>query len=186
MVRWLLAFALLIPREGLAQQNTLALPFDALTVPAARLPQGCSLPASASASMDGGKFRMGLWAGLPIASNPWRGTDSFVAAAIRERMIGNALVPDGPPPSRQEIATAKLQLADDVEEAYAAVYADEQFRLIAVYATTRKVTAPPPVADKTRPRGGMRLTVGRTEIAVLGDGACLDAIQVHLFDLVKR
>ena len=185
MIRLLLAGALLIPRVGLAQ-NTVALPLDGLTVPAARLPQGCSLPASSSADAADGKRRMGLWAGLPIASNPWRGTDSFISAAIRERMVSNALVPDGPPPSRPEMAAAKLQLADDLEEAYAAVYADEQFRLIAVYATTRKVTAPPPVADKTRPRGGMRLTIGRTEIAVLGDGPCLDAIQAQLFDLVKR
>ena len=185
MIRLLLAFALLIPCGALAQ-STLALPLDALTVPAAGLPQSCTVPASNSVALADGKVRAGLWAGLPIDSNPWRGSDRFIAASIRERMAGNALVPDGPPPSRPELATAKLPLADDIEEAYAAVYVAEQSRLVAVYATTRKEAAPKPVADKTRPRGGLRLTIGRTDIAVLGDGPCLDAIAAHLLELVKR
>jgi hypothetical protein len=66
-----------------------------LTVPPDRLPAGCTLSPSDSVHLDGNRIRGGLWAGLPIASNPWTGTDRPIVAFIRERMDGPPLEPDG-------------------------------------------------------------------------------------------
>lgn len=91
-----------------------------LTVPTDRLPTGCALSPAASLPLDGKRVRTGLWAGLPIAMNPWTGTDRPLIASIRERMDGPTLTPDGPPPTARELSRYRSRLADGVEEAYAA------------------------------------------------------------------
>ena len=88
-----------------------------LTVPEERLPSGCAATPSDARGLDGKRVQSGLWAGLPIDKNPWIGNDQQVVAAIRERMDGPSLVPDGPPLTRKQLSQYRLQLAEGVEEA---------------------------------------------------------------------
>jgi len=92
-----------------------------LTVPAQRLPADCALPDAPVIRIGDNKMQSGLWAGLPITSNPWIGSDRAIVAAIVERMDRPTLVPDAPLTPR-DAARFRLQLADGVDEAYAAVY----------------------------------------------------------------
>jgi hypothetical protein len=100
-------------------------PLADLTVPADRLPTGCGLSPSPSMRTGDNTMRAGSWAGLPISSNPWIGTDRAIVASIVERAVDPPRIPDGPPPTPRESARFRLRLADDVEEAYAAVYTDD-------------------------------------------------------------
>ena len=92
-----------------------------LTVPKDRLSRGCALSPTASARIDGNRVQGGLWAGLPIPTNPWSGTDRQIIASIRERVDGPLLVADAPPPTARELSRNSLLLADGVGEAYAAI-----------------------------------------------------------------
>jgi hypothetical protein len=92
-----------------------------LTVPPERLPAGCALPQAPVMRLGDNKMQSGLWAGLPITSNPWVGSDRAIVAAIIESMDRPTLVPDAPLTPR-DAARFRLQLADGVDEAYAAVY----------------------------------------------------------------
>jgi hypothetical protein len=132
-----------------------------LTVPADRLPAGCTLPSS-PASTDAQGVHGGLWANLPIDGNPWIGAEPVVVATLRERAEPPRRVVDGPPLSKPEAARARLRLAEGVEQAYAAVYADASHRLVVVY--------------------GLKLA-GRAEIqtAIVGSAsACYDAVRGHV------
>jgi hypothetical protein len=62
-------------------------PLADLTVPADRLPTGCGLSPSPWIRSSDNRVRSGLWAGLPISSNPWTGTDRAIVASIVERVI---------------------------------------------------------------------------------------------------
>jgi len=66
-----------------------------LTVPKERLSARCALSPAASVHLDGNTVRGGLWAGLPIATNPWAGTDAPIMASLREH-LDPPLPPDGP------------------------------------------------------------------------------------------
>src|SRR5687768_15642469 len=116
-----LAIAVLLTSAVQTQTNTT---LQQLTVPAERLPAGCTLSPAPAQSIDGQHVRGGLWAGLPISRNPWVGTDRQIIASIRERVDPPSELPDGPPLSRAELARARLRLADGVEAGYAAVYLD--------------------------------------------------------------
>ena len=159
-------------------------PLADLTVPAERLPTGCGLSPSPSIRM-----RAGLWAGLPISSNPWTGTDRGIVASIVERVIDPPRIPDGPPPTNSELARFRLRLADDVEEAYAAVYTDGGPSLISVnavrYVDAAELTS---LRNSGRMRpGSFRLMAGRTLLTVSGDdGPCLQGVSAHVKEVVNR
>ena len=75
-----------------------AFPLERLTVAADRLAaEGCRLSPSHSMPIGGNRIAGGLWAGLPISTNPWIGREPAVAAVIRERVDGTPSPPDGPP-----------------------------------------------------------------------------------------
>lgn len=134
---------------------------SALTVPAERLPAGCTPPESPVMRGGDDKMQSGLWGGLPITSNPWTGYDRAIVAAIVERMDRPILVPDAPL-TRRDAARFRLQLADGVDEAYAAVYRQPAPPLVIVYA--------------------QRLTGATVPVVVVsGDaGECAQAIRAHL------
>ena len=160
-----------------------------LTVAPGRLPSGCVLSRSSTQRLDGNSVRGGLWAGLPISNNPWTGTDRAIVAAIVERVIDPPPVPDGPPLTKGELARFRSRLADDVEEAYAAIYADGDSALVAVHAvryTDASLIPSHRSSDRARP-GGLRLTVARTVLTVSGGNtACSQAIAAHIRELAAR
>lgn len=148
-----------------------------LTVPQEQLPSGCVAAPSDKA-------------GLPIDRNPWVGNDRRVVGAIRERMDGPVRVPDGPPATRRELSQYRLQLADGVEEAYAAVYRqpDPAQGLIVVYGSTLSDAAARAARQGfARPSENpkiIRLTMGSTVVVLHGDGGpCSQAIGAYLQSL---
>lgn len=166
-----------------------AFPLADLTVPAERLPTGCALSPSPSMRTGDNTMRAGLWAGLPISSNPWTGIDRAIVASIVERVIDPPRMPDGPPPTPREVARFRLRLADDVEEAYAAVYTDGGPSLITVNAIRyADATQLPPSRSSNRVSpSGFRVAFGRTVLTVSGsDGPCLQAVEAHVKDVAAR
>jgi hypothetical protein len=163
-------------------QGTIAL--ASLTVPQNRLAAGCSLPPSDTIPLDGNRIRGGLWAGLPISSNPWHGDDRSVVGAIRERVAASPPLPDAPPLSRAELARFRLQLAEDVQEAYAAIYADAGTDRAIVYAVKFKRT---PVPDPPYgARESVRIVRGDTVVVASGTGPCFEAVAAYLRELTVR
>jgi len=161
-----------------------------LTVPEDRLPPACALSPSPSQSLGGNVVQAGLWAGLPIKVNPWMGADTQLIVTIRERIDGPAPQPDGPPPSLGQLARFRLHLADDVEEAYAAIYAASGPPLVVVYAVRfagdADAATPSGDAIATKP-GRLRLTLGNVVVVVSGhDGPCFDAVATHVRALGER
>jgi hypothetical protein len=143
---------------------------DQLAVPEAQLPSGCALAPAPSAQTGDGRVRGGLWAGLPIPTNPWQGADRRAIVAIRERMAGPMETPDGPPPSRRELAAARMHLADDVEEAHAAIYRTATEPTPVVVAAVRLNHEPTGDAAPLRRRdpAAWRAVSGRTAVSVSG------------------
>jgi hypothetical protein len=139
--------------------------FERLTMPADRLPEGCTLPPAPTQQLGGDTVRGGLWAGLPMTSNPWIGNDPVIVSAIRERIEPAPAVADGPPLTRAEQARYRLRLAEGVEAAYAAVYADAAQRLVVVYAFQLSGRATPVVT------------------VVGDDSACHAAVATHVKSL---
>jgi hypothetical protein len=163
-----------------------------LSVPHERLPAGCAVSPSDTVRVDGNRVQSGLWAGLPIDTNPWIGTDRHVIATIRERMDGPVLTADGPPPTARQLSQYRLQLADGVEEAYAAVYgqAEPGQQPIAVYglrfsgaegavdrASLRRASENPRV---------IRLAIGPVFVVLHGDGGqCFQAVGAYMKSLAQ-
>jgi hypothetical protein len=163
-----------------------------LTVPQQRLPAGCAVSRSDTVRLDGNQVQGGLWAGLPIDTNPWIGTDRHVIATIRERMDGPVLTPDGPPLTARQLSQYRLQLADGVEEAYAAVYrqSDPAQELIAVYGL--KLSRAEGALERSSPSRAsenprvIRLAIGPVLVVLHGDGGqCFQAVGAHLKSLAQ-
>jgi hypothetical protein len=156
-----------------------------LMVPPDRLPAGCTLSPSDSVHLDGSRVGGGLWAGLPITSNPWTGTDRSIVASIRERMGGPPLEPDGPPLDRPAASRYRLLLADGVEEAYAAIYSTQSDSTpIVVYASRFTPTARP--FYRSRPAPNHRVEIGPFDVVVSGDGGqCFQAVEAYLKSLAN-
>lgn len=79
------------------------------------------------------------------------------------------------------MARFRLRRADDVDEAYAAVYADAGTGLTIVYALqfkTAPVPNPPPQA-----RDVLRLVCNDTLLVVTGDGRCSESVATYLKEL---
>jgi len=181
----ILAIALVIVpgvTHGIAPR---AISMNDLTVPQDRLPPGCALSAMNSVRLDGNGVRVGLWAGLPIPSNPWTGADRSIIASIRERMGGWPVEPDGPPLDRRAASRYRLRLADNVEEAYAAIYmTDSDPAVVVVYAS--RLAATERTLDASRVGPKHRFQIGPIDVVVSGDGReCSQAIDAYLNSLTK-
>ncbi|MFN2444576.1 MAG: hypothetical protein ABR606_03165 [Vicinamibacterales bacterium] len=133
-----------------------------------------------------------LWTGLPITANPWIGTDAPMVATIRERIDGPALVPDSPPLTTRQRARHRLQLAEGVEEAYAAIYAHGEAEAdpIVVYGL-RRADAQTPAEQSRAPRASenpriIRVAIGSIVAVVHGDGGkCFQAVGAYLRSLAR-
>ncbi len=153
-----------------------------LTVPNERLPSGCSLkPGSPGASI-------GL---RGTTANPWIGMDRRTIALIRRTLDGPPPLPDAAPLGAREASRFLLQLADGVEEGYAAIYAQSGTQDVTVYAlkfATSEGTVFGRSRDDRTPRGQTRTRValGPMVAIVYGNGGqCFEAIQAHLQSLGK-
>jgi hypothetical protein len=160
-----------------------------LSVPADRLPAGCALPSSAVERESGNRLHSGLWAGLPIAGNPTVSAEPKLIVEVRERLGGTPLMPDPPSLTARDAARFRLQLAEGIDEAYAAIYRDTASpALIVVYALRF-----PNARDADEFWSGARaarnpdiaaLVSGAIVAAVSGpSGACRDAVAAHLQSL---
>src|SRR5262249_22580328 len=163
-----------------------------LTVPSDRLPQGCALSPSASVRESANRVRGGLWAGLPIRSNPSTSSEPSVIAAIRVRITGPLVTRDPPALSEHGLARFQLQLADGIDEAYAAVYLEfETQELVTLYGLRfAEASAADEFWNNTaaRTRKSPRVTgVLLGPIVAFGigspDNACLTAVASHLTSL---
>jgi hypothetical protein len=175
---------LVVPaRADLSVQGTLQL--ETLTVPPSRLVPGCALSPAAFVRLDGNRTITGLWAGLAITTNPWSGEDRSIAVEIRERVALSPRLPDGPPLSRAQLARFRFELADDVERAYAAIYADDSLQPITVYAVRFKETPIPQAPPYAARNGDIRLVHDRTAVVLSGNtGPCSKAVGAYLAELV--
>jgi hypothetical protein len=173
----------LVPAHASGQD---AFPLETLTVSDNALARaGCRLPPAAVESIGGNQVRLGLWDGLPISSNPWTGTDTSIAAAIVERIDPPSALPDGPPLSRTELARFRARLADDVESAYAAVYADTSSRVVVLGVRYTGRRARPPMRSHADGASPFRVEFGRSVILVsASESPCSDVIRRHIAEVV--
>ena len=191
----IIATSVLIPAAAVQNVQSAGRPpvtLRELTVPQERLPAGCAMSRSDTVRLDGNRAQSGLWAGLPIDTNPWIGTDRHVIAMIRERMDGPVLIPDGPPLTARQLSQYRLPLADGVEEAYAAVYrqSETEHALTIVYGS--KFSGAEEAVERSRLRGAsenprvVRLPIGSIVAVLHGDGGqCFQAIGAYLKSLAQ-
>lgn len=167
---------------------------SSLTVPAGALPIGCALeqpaPKPAQAPRSGVIVLGGMMQrGFP--SNPWTGTDRKLLAAVRKAIDGAPRMPDGPPLEAREAAAFELRLADNVLEAYHAVYGPADRPQVEVHAITFSDAAlakPDPLSAMMNPPRGLRsrLVRGATVVVVSGvapPNECFRAIETHIGSL---
>jgi hypothetical protein len=146
-----------------------------LTVPAERLPAGCSL-------------RQADVVDPRVSQNPWTGIDPLVIATIREYMGDVPRVPDAPL-SRREAAMFRLRLATGVGEAYAARYHSTSAEFVTVYAVTFDNAASLRATQDPHPElpRGSRFTAGRSTTVVGGKGSpCYEAVAGHVRSIAAR
>jgi hypothetical protein len=173
------------------QEATRGVSLPDLTVPSSRLPAGCALVEKAATAETAGKTRI-VSIGLPVATNPWIGTDRQALSLIRERLVGPATVPDvpdGPPLNRRDLARYQLQLADGIAEGYAAVYQQSGAAWLTVVQALRFETDDGarmawPVRRVADPHT-VRLAAGRIRGIVSGSGPCFQAVNAYLGSLTR-
>jgi hypothetical protein len=104
-------------------------------------------------------------------------------------MDGPVLVPDGPPLTRKQLSQYRLQLAEGVEEAYAAVYQQDPGQELVIVYGSKLSDARAPVERSSLGRASenpriVRLTIGSVVVVLHGDGgACFQAIGAYLKSL---
>jgi hypothetical protein len=179
----ILALSILIALTRTAALGQDEIDLGSLTVPQGRLVPGCELSPSPTVALGGNRVLGGLWGDLP--HNPWMGAEPSVVVEMRERVATSPLIPDGPPLSRRELARFRAQLAEDVEEAYGAVYTEAGTHLITVNAVRFK-DAPVPPGRMPISGGSVRLARGRTVVVAFGQGGCFDAIAAYLAEITGR
>jgi len=157
-----------------------------LTVPPERLPAGCALSPSASIRESGNRIRTGLWAGLPIRTNPATSSEPSLIVAIRERIEGARVTPDAPALTARGLARFRIQLADGIEEAYAAIYREEDtLQLVTVHGLRFEDELAATdfwngAASAKNPRAIGARSGSIVAVAAGPRGACLDAVGAHL------
>ncbi|HEX5110808.1 MAG TPA: hypothetical protein VFV95_20295 [Vicinamibacterales bacterium] len=177
-MRFLWSFAIAAAAVLLAGQSvSTQVAIGDLTVPADKLSAGCSLSPGASRVADG---RRVTFTNLPISipSNPWTGTDRETIATIRERMGLAPTVPDLPR-SAAEAARYHLELAEGIEEGYAAVYTSTGSAPVVVYAL--RPNGGPASLEPARSNARDRIEIGGLVARVVGNGdSCQRSIEAHL------
>jgi hypothetical protein len=170
---------------GLAAQ---ADPFAALAVPEQLLPPGCRLAAAPGSPGTGAAVRAARVGALPIDNNPWRGADRIALAAIRERVDPAQLMPDGPPLHSRDLAAFRSNLADGVEQAYAAIYESEDRTQVGVYAVQFHAESSFEAAiERLKRRQAFLDREARTLAVVTNSGSpCAAAIEAHLKNAFRR
>ena len=160
-----------------------------LTLPADRRPAGCVPPPSDVEHMDGTQFRGGLWAGLPISRNPQSSSEPQLIVEVRERLGGAPLLPDASALTARGAARFRIQLADGIDEAYAAIYRQaDAHEAVAVYGLRfPDARAAAEFWSAARAAKDPRVTAlvsGPIVAAVSGpSGACLNAVAAYLNSL---
>jgi len=153
-----------------------------LTVPAERRPADCGLADQLEAAITGRP-----------KPNPWIGTDRSILASLRQKVDGvpRTLLPDLPPMPREEPGR-RLQLADGVEEGYAATYEwavpASATRVVVFVRAVRFTETPAPILDFPTPHPPTYapFDLGRVRIAVDGgSNPCARAIDTYLRGLAK-
>jgi hypothetical protein len=159
-----------------------------LTVPLDRLPPGCAPPPSRVERATGNTFHGDFWAGLPISHNPQTSSEPKLIVEVRERLEGPRLISDAPVLTARDAARFRIQLADGIDEAYAAIYRHAEFDLIVVYGL--RFPTPDAAAEfwsgaraAKNPEVATVLS-GAIVAAVSGpSGPCRDAVAAHVQSL---
>ena len=100
------------------------------------------------------------------------------------------MLPDGPPLTAREFSRYRLQLADGVKEAYAAIYKQSEPEPILVYAlrfpgTERPVDRSGDTQPSKNPRV-IQVALGPIMTVVHGDGGqCFQAVGAYLQSLAR-
>jgi len=167
---------------------------DTLTVPPGRLSPGCRLKATAPKTQvlvgaPGGVVVLSGESG-PTSSNPWKGDDRRIAAAIRRLVDGSPPEPDGPPLDAEGTAAFALRWADNVVEAYGATYLSSDDSSINVYAVRfndeKLATPAPPAGTRNLARGATnRVVLSPTVVLVVAGtrSSCFEAISEYVRSL---
>jgi hypothetical protein len=188
MLRGLLLLIAFVTLPAAGQVPTLPrFALQDLTVPPDRLPEGCALTPP-NERLDGNRIR-GVWAGLPVPTNPWAGPDKRIIATIRQVADPSPPLPDALR-SMREARRYSLLLAEGVEEGYAAIYSQSgSSRLLVVYAL-RLAEGESPLhrwsAARAEDPGVVRIENGSVLVVASGDPSpCFDAIRDYLNALMK-
>jgi hypothetical protein len=81
----------------------------------------------------------------------------------------------------------RLAVGDDVEKAYAAVYADDGSNLVVVHALTFKDASDADLGHRTTGDGTRRFHVDRTTVVVSGEpGGCVETVGRHIAEVIRR
>jgi len=157
-----------------------------LTVPADRLPAGCTLASPATANRVLSVF------GPNFPTNPWEGTDRQHIVAIRGSVapFGPAY-PDGPPTDPRALSHYQSryddQLANGAEEAYRAVYTMSDATVVTVSAV-RFAPGQQPTTDSSRGSrnpGFVRVEIGSIVAVVNGNDDCAQSVSAYLRSLAS-
>jgi len=102
-------------------------------------------------------------------------------------MDGPILGPDAPPLDRNAVSRYRLQLADGVEEAYAAVYRMQSDpSLVVVLALRFAATEKPFYPLSNRRTSEHRVEIGQLHAVVSGNGGqCFQAVEAYIRSLGK-
>ena len=114
---------------------------------------------------------------------PWYGSDQRPMAAIRERLAPPLVpIPDGPPLNARDAAAFGLHLADDLDQAYAAMYVSSK-EIIAVMGARFLDEAQ--AKDVARRKGLLR--AGRLVVGISGGTSdCHTAVLAHVTRLMTN
>jgi hypothetical protein len=157
------------------------------------LPGGCALeqPEPKPAPTSGARttvVRAGEW--FPFPTNPWSGNDRKLVTEVRRAIDGTPRLPDGPPLDAADAGVFLLKLADNVVEAYHAVYASADDSGVGVWAVRfndealAKPERPPGVM--TPPRGFRSRSVQGATVVVVSASSpneCVRAIDSYVRSL---
>jgi hypothetical protein len=166
---------------------------NALTLPGEALSSDCALKQPAprpgpSARAEGAITRSMEW--FPFPTNPWSGTDRKLVAEVRMAIDGTPRLPDGPPLEPAAATAFLLKLADNVVEAYRAVYVSadgSQVDVRAVRFNDDRLAQPEPLPGTRNPprRFRSRLVRGATVVLVSAPSSneCVRAIDGYIRSL---
>jgi hypothetical protein len=131
---------------------------------------------------------MRTWSGRQFPANPWSGNDVALMAVARTAIDQAPQArPDGPPANAGAAAAFHASRAENVVQAYRAVYVSESGARVEVLAVTfddPALVRSEPVSALTNPPRGMRSRFARdTSVVVVSapkPDACARAVETHV------